>query len=202
MSFVFRVTGVLKAFSFSGYPRKFHHRVMYMYIAHSRVIFLFNLNSPFKLILRRFEIAFLMSRVRMLHFLQDWSWKFIQIHQNHIMALITCHHVLSLQVAMSIYFFSRPTQCFENVSYYLSGHSFFFHVWFLTGYHKFFIAEWVPTQWQMWCVITFNTRIKSEIIKAPEARKTLGKLNWAIQLSSFLASFFFLQWSKANCISI
>ena len=31
------------------------------------------------------------------------------------------------------------------------------------------------------------TRIKSEIIKAQKARKTLGKLNWAIQLSSFLS---------------
>ena len=35
------------------------------------------------------------------------------------------------------------------------------------------------------------TRIKSEIIKAPKARKTLGKLNWAIQLSSFPSFFFF-----------
>ena len=33
------------------------------------------------------------------------------------------------------------------------------------------------------------TRIKSEIIKAQKARKTLGKLNWAIQLSSFLSLF-------------
>ena len=48
------------------------------------------------------------------------------------------------------------------------------------------------------------TRIKSEIIKAPKARKILGKLNWAIQLSTFLSSLKkkFLQWSKANCISI
>ena len=35
------------------------------------------------------------------------------------------------------------------------------------------------------------TRIKSEIIKAQKARKTLGKLNWAIQLSSFLSFFFY-----------
>ena len=35
------------------------------------------------------------------------------------------------------------------------------------------------------------TRIKSEIIKAQKARKTIGKLNWAI-LSSFLSSSFFL----------
>ena len=34
------------------------------------------------------------------------------------------------------------------------------------------------------------TRIKSEIIKAPKARKTLGKLNWAIQLSSLILSLF------------
>ena len=33
------------------------------------------------------------------------------------------------------------------------------------------------------------TRIKSEIIKVPKARKTFGKLYWAIQLSSF-PSFF------------
>ena len=48
------------------------------------------------------------------------------------------------------------------------------------------------------------TRIKSEIIKAQKATKTLGKLNWAIQLSSFLSfvGVVFLQWSKANCISI
>ena len=39
------------------------------------------------------------------------------------------------------------------------------------------------------------TRIKSEIIKAQKARKTFGKLNWAIQLSSFLSFcvVFFLQ---------
>ena len=41
----------------------------------------------------------------------------------------------------------------------------------------------------MWCVIHV-TRIKSEIIQAQKARKTLGKLNWAIQFSSFLYYFF------------
>ena len=35
-------------------------------------------------------------------------------------------------------------------------------------------------------VCYFVTHIKSEIIKVQKARKTLGKLNWAIQLSSFL----------------
>ena len=41
----------------------------------------------------------------------------------------------------------------------------------------------------------YVTRIKSEIMKAQKARKTLGKMNWAIQLSSFLSFcfVFFLQ---------
>ena len=36
------------------------------------------------------------------------------------------------------------------------------------------------------------THIKLEIIEAQKARKTLGKLNWAIQLSSFLSFFTFI----------
>ena len=69
MSFtVYRVTWVLKSpvknqyfekiahtkRNFSGCPRKFHHRVMY--IAPSKGNILFNLNFPFKLILRRFGL--------------------------------------------------------------------------------------------------------------------------------------------------
>ena len=75
MSFVYRDTGVLKALkiilsetinilrklkkkklTFLGCPRKFYHRVMY--IAPSSGHILLNLNFPFKVILRRFEVAF------------------------------------------------------------------------------------------------------------------------------------------------
>ena len=76
MCFVYRVTLVLKALwfilsetvnilrklanckkiTFSGCPRKFYHRVMY--IAPSSGHILFNLNFSLKLILRRFEVAF------------------------------------------------------------------------------------------------------------------------------------------------
>ena len=48
--------------------------------------FMLTLKLPFKLIVRNFWGCFLMSGVRMLHFLKDW-WKFIQIHQYYTMAL-------------------------------------------------------------------------------------------------------------------
>ena len=56
-----------------------------MYIAPSRVIFYSTLISH---LIDSKEVCgcFLMSRVRMLHFLKDW-WKFIQIHQYYTMAL-------------------------------------------------------------------------------------------------------------------
>ena len=59
---------------------------------------LLNLYLPFKLNLTRFEVAFLMSGVRMLHFLKD-LWKFIWIHQYYTMALtiITLFKALSLK---------------------------------------------------------------------------------------------------------
>ena len=53
-----------------------------MYIAPSSGHILLNLELPFKMILRRIEVVFLMSGVRMLHFLKDW-WKFIRIHQYY-----------------------------------------------------------------------------------------------------------------------
>ena len=70
--------------TFSGCPRKFYHRVMYRAPSSGHISL--NFNMPFKLILRRFWGCFLMSGVRMLHFLKDW-WKFIQIHQYYTMAL-------------------------------------------------------------------------------------------------------------------
>ena len=48
-----------------------------MYIAPSSGHISLNFNMPFKLILRRFEVVFWISGVRMQHFLKDW-WKFIQ----------------------------------------------------------------------------------------------------------------------------
>ena len=73
MGFVYRVVGVLKALwialsetinilrklhetNISGCPRKFYHRVMY--IAPSSGHTLLNLNLPFELIQRRFEVIF------------------------------------------------------------------------------------------------------------------------------------------------
>ena len=43
---------------FLGCSRKFYHRVMYMHVAPSMDHILFNLNLPFKWILRRFEVVF------------------------------------------------------------------------------------------------------------------------------------------------
>ena len=69
----------------SGCPWELSHRDMY--IAPSSGPTSFNFNMPFKLILRRCEVAcFLMSGVKILHFLKDW-WKSIPIHQNYTMAL-------------------------------------------------------------------------------------------------------------------
>ena len=50
-----------------------------MYIAPASGHALLNLNLPFKLILMRFEVCFLMSGVRMLHFLKDIM---MYIHSN------------------------------------------------------------------------------------------------------------------------
>ena len=102
MGFVYRVAWVLKALwiilsetinilrklqkiTFSGCPPKFYH--ILMYIAPSSGHILLNLYFHFKFILLK-EVwgCFLMSGVRMLHFLKDW-WKFIQIHQYYTMAL-------------------------------------------------------------------------------------------------------------------
>ena len=70
--------------TFSGCPRKFYHR--FMYIAPSSGHALLNLNVPLKFDSKEVWGCFLMSGVRMLLFLKDW-WKFIQIHQYYTMAL-------------------------------------------------------------------------------------------------------------------
>ena len=58
-----------------------------MYIAPSSGHTSFNFNMPFKLILiKEMWGCFLMSGVKILHFLKDW-WKSIPIHQNYTMAL-------------------------------------------------------------------------------------------------------------------
>ena len=100
MGFVYRVVWVLKALwivlsetaiwenciklTFSGCPRKFYHRVIY--IAPSCGHISLNFNTPFTLILKEVWGCFLMSAVRMLHFLKEW-WKLIQIHLYYTMAL-------------------------------------------------------------------------------------------------------------------
>ena len=100
IGFVYRVVRVLKALwillsetiylrknciklTFSGCPRKFYHRVMY--IAPSSGHISLNFNTP-KIDSKEVWGCFLMSGVRMLHFLKDW-WKFIQIHQYYTVAL-------------------------------------------------------------------------------------------------------------------
>ena len=88
MGVVYRVVRVLKALwiylTFSGCPRKFYHRVMY--IAPSSGHISLNFNVPFKLILRRFELVFWCLEWECCTFFKDW-WKLIQIHQYYTMAL-------------------------------------------------------------------------------------------------------------------
>ena len=76
---------------FSGCHWKFHHRVIYIAPSSGHNCWtLICLLNCFK----EFWGCFLMSGVRMLHFLKDW-WKFIQIHQNYTMALICLRHKTS-----------------------------------------------------------------------------------------------------------
>ena len=77
----------------SGCPREFSHRDMY--IAPSSGHTSFDFNMPFKLILMEMWGCFLMSGVKILHFLKDW-WKSIPIHQSYTMALTVVFIVLKL----------------------------------------------------------------------------------------------------------
>ena len=101
MGFVYRVVWVLKPcesfclkpfiflencikLTFSGCPRKFYHRVMYIAPSSGHIfppLFAFAIDS------NKVSGCFLMSGVRILHFLKEW-WNFIQIHQYYTMALI------------------------------------------------------------------------------------------------------------------
>ena len=114
-----------------------------MYIAPSSGHTSFNFNMPFKLILRRCEVVFLMSGVKILHFLKDW-WKSIPIHQNYTMALmwnttIDCYcfptilpkigaAARNMQIQVCLFFFRaiplrcpvRHNQHFANI--FQSGH--------------------------------------------------------------------------------
>ena len=67
-----------------------------MYIAPSSGHTSFNFNMPFKLILRTMWGCFLMSGVKILHFLKDW-WKSIPIHQNYTMALTRFSECLTIE---------------------------------------------------------------------------------------------------------
>ena len=64
-------------------PRKFYHRVMYIAPSSGHISLNFDMPNYSK------EVwgCFLVSGVRMLHFLKDW-WKFIQIHQYYTMGLL------------------------------------------------------------------------------------------------------------------
>ena len=59
-----------------------------MNIAPSRGHILLNLNLPFKLILRRFEVVFWCVEWEWCTFWKIDQWKFIQIHQYYAMALM------------------------------------------------------------------------------------------------------------------
>ena len=95
----------------SGCPPKFFHRVMH--IAPSSGHISWNFNMPFKLILRRFEVVFiiLISGVRMLHFLKDW-WKFIQIHQYYTINGFNSPNYVILFVIFI------DTKCFKGIQEY------------------------------------------------------------------------------------
>ena len=72
-------------FSFWRAPENFTIGLC-LYIAPASDHSLLTISLPSRVILRRFEVVFVMSGVRMLHFLKDW-YKFIQIHQYYTMAL-------------------------------------------------------------------------------------------------------------------
>ena len=76
--------------TFSGCPQKCYHRVMYT--ASSSCHKLVNLNLPFELILRMFEVVF---------WCLEWEcstfWKiggnFIQVHQYQYYTMVLCHRI-------------------------------------------------------------------------------------------------------------
>ena len=63
---------------------------MFIHVAASSGHELLNLNLSFKLILKKFEVVFFMSGVRMLPLLKNWR-QFIQIDQHYTMALTKWH---------------------------------------------------------------------------------------------------------------
>ena len=137
IGFVYRVVRVLKALwiffffwnhpvfwenciklTFSGCPRKFFHRVMYIPPSSGHISL--NFIMPFEVDSNEVWCCFLMSGVRMLYtFLKDW-WNFIQIHQYYTMALI-CYIFMMIEWMILLSGWYEPLASF-------AGHTFLFNV--------------------------------------------------------------------------